>query len=132
MRIESGDEHLTSLHCRSDAGEKDFSCDARILPILVVPKNYVVAAAHTTCLSRAFHEVASILCPSMTRRGRVITLLVLVLELKLLLECSIPFSNKLDRPSSERCELGRPLSMCTNLIADRYVRMEFGDSFWYW
>jgi hypothetical protein len=22
--------------------------------------------------------------------------------------------------------------MCTNLIADRYVRMEFGDSFWYW
>jgi hypothetical protein len=33
-----GEEHLTSCQSRSEAGEKDFSAEARISPILTVPK----------------------------------------------------------------------------------------------
>ncbi len=77
MRRELGEEHLTSCQSRSEEGEKDFSAEARISPILTVPKNPVVAAAHITCLSRAGQEVAAILLPKVMRRGRVIALLVL-------------------------------------------------------
>ena len=58
-----GEEHLMSCHSKSEEGENDFSAEARISPILTVPKNPVVAAAQITCLSRAGQEVAAILLP---------------------------------------------------------------------
>jgi hypothetical protein len=76
MRREFSDEHLTSCQRRSEAGEKDLSEEAKISPILTVPKNPVVAAAQITCLSRAGQDVAAILLPSVIRRGRVMALLV--------------------------------------------------------
>jgi hypothetical protein len=76
-RRDEGEEHLTSCHKRSEAGEKVFSAEAKISPILTVPKNPVVAAAQMTCLSKAGQSVAAILLPRVTNRGRVIALLVL-------------------------------------------------------
>jgi hypothetical protein len=76
MRREFSEEHLTSLHRRSDAGEKDLSVEAKISPILTVPKKPVVAAAHITCLSKAGQDVAAILLPKVMRRGKVMALLV--------------------------------------------------------
>ena len=102
MRRELGDVHQTSFQRRSEAGEKDFSSAERISPILTVPKNPVVAAAHMTCLSRAGHEVAAILLPRVTRRGRVTTLLVFGWSMKLVLECSMPLRRSLDSLSSAR------------------------------
>ena len=78
-----GEEHLTSCHSKSEEGENDFSAEARISPILTVPKNPVVAAAQITCLSRAGQEVAAILLPRVIRRGNVIALLVLGWLMKL-------------------------------------------------
>jgi hypothetical protein len=102
MRREFGDEHLTSFQSRSEAGENDFSSEDKISPILMVPKNPVVAAAQITCLSRAGHEVAAILLPNVIRRGRVTTLLVFGWSRKFVLECSIPLMRSLERQSSDR------------------------------
>ena len=129
MRREFSEEHLTSCHKRSDAGENDFSAEARISPILTVPKNPVVAAAHITCLSRAGQEVAAILLPSVMSSGSVIALLVLGLLMKLVPMCSAPFSKSLESLSSSRWVHEKPRRVCTNFRADRYVLMEFADSF---
>jgi hypothetical protein len=129
MRREFSDEHLTSFQSKSDAGEKDFSEEARISPILTVPKKPVVAAAQTTCLSNAGQEVAAILLPSVIRRGRVIALLVFGWWMKLSLECSAPLRRSLDSLSSDRWSLEKPLNVCTNFRDDRYVWMELEDNF---
>ncbi len=102
IRSEEEEEHLTSSHNRSEPGEKDFSAEARISPILTVPKNPVVAAAQMTCLSNAGHEVAAILLPRVMRRGRVITLLVFGCWMKLLSKCSAPLRRSLESLSSSR------------------------------
>ncbi len=102
-----GEEHLTSCQSRSE-GEKDFSAEARISPILTVPKNPVVAAAQITCLSRAGQEVAAILLPKVMRRGRVIALLVFGWWMKLVPMCSAPFSRSFDSLSSSRWEQEKP------------------------
>ncbi len=91
-----GEEHLTSLHKRSEAGEKDPSSDARISPSLTVPKKEVREAAHTTCLSKLGQSVAAILCPNRLSRGKVITLLVFGFVANFVLVCSIPFSSNFD------------------------------------
>jgi hypothetical protein len=102
MRREFSEEHLTSRHRRSDAGEKDLSGEAKISPILTVPKKPVVAAAHITCLSKAGQDVAAILLPNVMRRGKVMALLVFGWCIKLSLECSAPFRRSLDNLSSDR------------------------------
>ncbi len=102
MRSEEDEEQRTSFQRRSDAGEKDFSAEARISPILTVPKKPVVAAAHMTCLSRAGHEVAAILLPRVIRRGRVMTLLVFGLWMNLEPKCSAPLRRSFDNLSSSR------------------------------
>jgi hypothetical protein len=116
---EFSDEHLTSFQSKSEAGEKVFSADARISPILTDPKKPVVAAAHITCLSRAGHEVAAILLPRVSSRGSVIALLVFGWLMKLSLECSAPLRSIFDSLSSDRCLQSKPLKVCTNFSADR-------------
>jgi hypothetical protein len=108
---ELGEEHLTSFHRRSEPGEKDFSADARISPILTVPKNPVVAAAQITCLSRAGQDVSAILLPREMRRGKVIALLVLRWVEKLVPMCSAPFNRSLESLSSSKWEQERPLNV---------------------
>jgi hypothetical protein len=102
MRRKDGEEHRTSSHRRSEAGEKDFSAYARISPILTVPKNPVVAAAQMTCLSRAGQDVAAILRPRVIRRGRVMTRLVFGWRMKLLSKCSALLRRSLDNLSLSR------------------------------
>jgi hypothetical protein len=111
IRSEVGDEHLMSCHSKSEAGEKDFSADAKISPILTVPKNPVVAAAQITCLSRAGHDVAAILLPRVMRRGRVMALLVFGWFMKFVPMCSAPFRRSLDNLSSSKCAQEKPLSV---------------------
>jgi hypothetical protein len=106
---EFGEEQRTSCHNRSDAGEKDFSAEARISPILTDPKKPVVAAAQITCLSRAGQFVAAILLPSVSSKGRVIALLVFGWEIKLSLECSAPLSKSFESLSSDRWSQSKPL-----------------------
>ncbi len=103
-----GEEHLTSSHSKSEEGENDFSAEARISPILTVPKNPVVAAAQITCLSRAGQEVAAILLPRVIRRGNVIALLVLGRLMKFVPKCSAPFRRSLDSLSSSRWVQEKP------------------------
>ena len=102
------DEHLTSCHNKSDAGENDFSAEAKISPILTEPKHPVVAAAQITCLSRAGQFVAAILLPNVSNRGRVIALLVFGWDMKLSLECSAPFRISLESLSSDRWSQSNP------------------------
>jgi hypothetical protein len=120
-RRELGEEQRTSCHRRSEAGENDFSADAKISPMRTEPKNPVVAAAQITCLSRAGQLVAAILLPRVSKRGNVIALLVLGWEMKLSLECSAPLRRSLDNLSSVRWVQSNPLRVCTNFRADRYV-----------
>jgi len=124
-----GEEHLTSCHRRSEAGEKDFSAEARISPILTVPKNPVVAAAQITCLSKAGQEVAAILLPKVMRRGRVMALLVFGWEMEFVPICSAPLRRSLDSLSSSRWVHEKPLRVWTNFKADRYVLIELEESF---
>jgi len=108
---EFGEEHRTSFHRRSEAGEKVFSAEASISPILTEPKNPVVAAAHITCLSRAGHVVAAIRLPRVRSKGSVMALLVLGWVLKLTPECSAPLRSNLDSLSSDKCSQSNPLNV---------------------
>jgi hypothetical protein len=108
-----------SCHNKSDAGEKDFSSEARISPSLTVPKKDVSAAAHTTCLSRLGQSVTAMRCPNRLRRGKVMTLLVFGFVLKEVLTCSIPFRSSFESSSSVRWRVGRPRITWTNFSADR-------------
>ncbi len=87
ISIDVGDEHLTSFHNKSEAGENDPSCEARISPSLTVPKKEVRDAAHTTCLSKLGKSVAAILCPNRLRRGKVMILLVFGFVMNFVLVC---------------------------------------------
>ncbi len=123
------EEHRTSFHKRSEAGEKDFSADARISPILTVPKKPVVAAAQITCLSRAGQEVAAILLPKVMRSGRVMALLVFGWLMNPVPMCSAPFRRSFDNLSSSRWVQLNPRRVWTNFKADRYVLIELEESF---
>jgi hypothetical protein len=116
---EWGEEHLTSFHSKSEAGEKEPSSEAKISPSLTVPKKEVRAAAQTTCLSKLGQSVAAMRCPSNVSKGNVITLLVLGFVINFVLICSTPFSRSLDSLSSFKWPVGMPRMVWMNFKADK-------------
>ena len=71
-----GEDSLMSDHVRSDIGECEVSWDARSSPMRAEAKKAVVHAENTTCFEIGDHDVAAILCPINSKRGKVTTLLV--------------------------------------------------------
>jgi hypothetical protein len=126
--MEEGEEALTSAHVRSEAGEWADSDEARISPILRVPKKAHVDAAQKTCFVRGSQSVAAILEPRFVRSGKVTTLLVfedgIAMEM-----CSAPFKSWDIMKSSEIWWQEKPLRLCTNFMPERYNFIDEWESF---
>jgi hypothetical protein len=124
MRREDGEEHLTSRHSNVEVVEKDVSVGDRISPNRVDPKKAVVQAAQMTCLSRLSQSVAAIFFPRWSRRGKVMTRLVVHFSMNDGLTCFIPLNSKEEMLSVDKWSAGKPLTEWRNFRADKYVRME--------
>jgi len=81
MRIEVGEDALTSFHVRCVVGEKFDSVGARSSPIRNEPKKPVVHADQITCFCRGSHFDEAMREPSVSRTGSVTTRLLLCLGL---------------------------------------------------
>jgi hypothetical protein len=128
MRMEVSEDSLTSFHVKSDSAECEVSVGASISPSLREPKKAVVEAAHMTCFVRGSQDVRAIFDPNVTKRGSVTTRLVFVVGTeRAILEA--PLSSWLSVKSSVMYSHEKPLSPCTNFIADRYDLIVDGANF---
>ena len=129
--MDSEEEAFMSFQVRSDKAEWADSDGASISPRRSDPKKAVVAAAHMTCLVSGSQDVFAIFEPSVISKGKVTTLLMFW-DGELRASFDAPFSSWLSVKSWVIYSHEKPLSPCTNFIADMYERIVDGASFLTW
>jgi hypothetical protein len=118
--MESGESvKRTSAQVRSEEGEKSFSSLAKISPSLVEPKKAVQEAAQITCFERGSQGEFAILWPSVSKRGKVTTLLVDETVVDNREWCSAPRRSRARILSLSKWSLDMPLRWCANLREDK-------------
>jgi hypothetical protein len=118
MRIDDGEDALMSLQVRSEMGEWPVSLGAKISPRRREPKKDVVAAHQKTCFVSGSQGDLAILDPMVIKRGMVTTRRVL-LDGRFKPIFEMPVRSRLIVASFVIYSQLKPLSVCTNLIADK-------------
>ena len=116
--MDDGEDALTSFHVRSEMGEWPVSLGAKISPRRREPKNDVVAAHQKTCFVSGSQGDCAILDPMVIKRGMVTTRRVL-LDGRFKPIFEMPVRSRLIVASFVIYSQLKPLSVCTNLIADK-------------
>ena len=116
--MDDGEDALTSFHVRSEMGEWLVSLGAKISPRRREPKNDVVAAHQKTCFVSGSQGDLAILDPMVIKRGMVTTRRVL-LDGRFKPIFEMPVRSRLIVASFVIYSQLKPLSVCTNLIADK-------------